>query len=102
MIKAIKKIELETKKSSKGTEYTVCNVTLANGKVHQTEGFLEKETMDLINSVGVDKVKFDYVEEKSKNDKSYNAISVTIPELEFKQVLFLKRATVALINLLNK
>ena len=37
MIKGIKKVELETKKSSKGTEYTVCNVTLANGAVHKKE-----------------------------------------------------------------
>ena len=102
MIKAIKKVELETKKSSKGTEYTVCNVTLANGAVHQADGFIAKETMDLINAIGKDKVKLDYVEEISKNGNKYNAIAVTIPDIDFKQVLFLKRPTIALINLLSK
>lgn len=102
MKKAIKKIELETKKSGKGTEYVVCNITLSNDKVHQTDGFIEKETMDLINEIGVDKVKYEYVEEKSKNDKIYYGIAISIPEIEFRQVLFLKRATVALINLLSK
>ena len=47
MNKGIKKIELETKKSSKGTEYTVCNVTLVNDKVHQAQGFIDKETSQI-------------------------------------------------------
>ena len=102
MVKGIKKVELETKKSAKGTEYTVCNITLSNGAVHQAEGFLQKETMDLINTIGKDKVKLEYVEQKSKNDNVYSGILVSIPEIECSQLLFLKRATVALIKLLSK
>lgn len=102
MNKGIKKIELETKKSSKGTEYTVCNVTLVNDKVHQAQGFIDKETMDLVNELGMNKVKFDFVERVGQNDKPYCGISVSIPEIEFEQILFLKRSTVALIKLLSK
>ena len=102
MIKAIKKIEFETKTSSKGTKYTVCNVTLANGLVHQTEGVLGQETVDLINAYGIEKVKFDYVNEVSKNGYKYQDISMELSDIGFKQLLFLKRPTIALINLLNK
>ncbi len=102
MVKAINKIELETKKSSKGTNYTVCNVILSNGITHQADGFISQETMDLINVYGVDKVKYDYVENISKDGKKYSSILIEIPELEFKEILFLKKSTVALIEYLGK
>lgn len=102
MTKAIKKIELLTKKSSKGTDYTVCNLTLSNGRIHQAKGFISQETMDLINEIGIDKVRYDFVERTSKDGKNYSVLSITIPEVDFEEVLFLNRSTVALIKLLEK
>lgn len=100
-MKAIKEMKVVNKKSSKGTEYSVIEVELSNGK--QFNVFLDQPTKDLIDCVGTENVVLNYVQNVSKDDKQYNAIELTLKgDDSFKKLYFIDKAYELIIKKLNE
>lgn len=100
-MKAIEKMEVVTKRSSKGTDYSVIEVKLSNKK--QFSVFLDQPTKDLIECVGTENVVLNYVENVSKDDKKYNAIELKLlNDDSFKKLYFIDKAYELIIKKLNE
>ncbi len=95
--KAIKNIKVVERTSKKGTVYAVAEVELINGI--KKDIIISNDTLTLIDFYGRDKVKFNYVERLSKDNKTYQAIELSLPE--YSELLFLPRQITALINAIN-
>ncbi len=100
-MKGIKKIELVDKKSSKGKEYSVIEVTMSNDKSFDL--FLDSATKDLIDVVGKEDVNLNYVEKESKEGKKFNAIELKLnSDDNYTKLYFIDKAYELIIKKLSE